>query len=214
MKKIFFFIIVAMIATACGTSEGETNKPEYETHIVSQDNQYSLELPKAMHKITLIGNDISVLYGNDELRVYAKVDYDSKEDISYTGLGDSINSYIKLLKYYGNIETSNFRAGKITRLTGTKYKTKFVDLEYTKPVDDQWIFAKAGIIETDNNLYTVFMWTPLKQRETYEKYFLRFLSSFKELNSNPVPSKLTNEEKKILKKYKDENREKIENAIN
>jgi len=191
MKKIYLFLIILLVFTACDT------KPNFRIEN-SENGFYSIKVADYMEATDKLNNNASMQFQEDYREIYLIVIDEQK---SFLDPDYDLKKYFKFAQ--DNIIKSNLTDTETTEPVekdinglnalqgtvvgkynlGTKEKEQIVE-----------VFYSFIVLESENRFYQVFTWTLANKRKRYEPLLQEMLESFKE-NPNP-PTKNQEENEK------------------
>lgn len=184
MKKFFLFTLLFTALASCNSNLDQTKS-------IKVKNQYSLDIPEALNKVTNLNDDASLQYQNPLKELYIIVIDETKESVNNAiSLNNLDETYTPDINGYSELLLSNYMDGEIelkqnpvlrdTIINGLK--SKVTDIEGNSEGYD--IYWKAAYIEGKNNYYQVLAWTLGSKKEEHKNIMRKMLESFKETDKS------------------------------
>ncbi len=173
MKYLSFIFAIALLAC----------KHQAKFNNVNINNKYSIQLPEYMQPATELHTDASLQYKNEEKDIYTIVIDESKKEMRNYDLHYNLDSYFTAIASQTFIEF--IEHGKIsTPITKQINGSAAMVAEITGDINQNPVYYKLAVIETDSSFYQILTWTNANNKQTYTHDIDQTIDSFKELENS------------------------------
>lgn len=171
----YFSFILAIALLACTHQAKFTN--------VNINNKYAIQLPEYMQPATELHTDASLQYKNEEKDIYTIVIDENKNEMQNYNLKYNLDTYFKAVAsqpFVESIEHGKISAPVKRQINGS---TAMV-AEITGDINQNPVYYKIAVIETNNSFYQILTWTSAGNKESYTHDIDQTIDSFKELQNS------------------------------